>query len=150
VKRALALALIAAAGLCFALGVSLPLMTFEKLYFFSEDPSLLDLIASLYGAGDIALAIVVALVSIVFPICKMAAVATEALWPERPRGYAARLVPMLGKWSLMDVLLVAIVIAAAKTSGLAEAFSQPGLWFYAGSTVAISAAQALLARRSKD
>jgi paraquat-inducible protein A len=47
----------------------------------------------------------------------------------------------------MDVLLVAIVIAAAKTSGLAEAFSQPGLWFYAGSTLAVSAAQALLARR---
>jgi paraquat-inducible protein A len=146
-RRAAALALIAAAALFFVFGVSLPLMTFEKLYFFSEDPSLLDLVASLYGAGDLALAAVVALVSLVFPVFKMAAVATEALWPEQPRGFAARLVPMLGKWSLMDVLLVAIVIAAAKTSGLAQAFSQPGLWFYAGSTLAVSAAQALLARR---
>ncbi|MBB1250080.1 MULTISPECIES: paraquat-inducible protein A [unclassified Rhizobium] len=149
-RRAAALALIAAAALCFAFGVSLPLMTFEKLYFFTEDPSLLDLVASLYGAGDVALAIVVALVSLVFPLFKMAAVATEALWPERPRGLAARLVPMLGKWSLMDVLLVAIVIAAAKTSGLAEAFSRPGLWFYAGSTLAVSAAQWLLARRKTN
>jgi paraquat-inducible protein A len=148
-KRWAALALIVAAAVSFAFGVSLPLMTFEKLYFFSEDPSLLDLVASLIEAGDVFLALVVALVSLVFPVFKMAAVAAEALWPERPGGVAARLVPMLGKWSLMDVLLVAIVIAAAKTSGLAEAFSQPGLWFYAGSTLAVSAAQALLARRNK-
>lgn len=32
-------------------------------------------------------------------------------------------------------MLVAIVIFAAKTSGMAEAFTQPGLWFYAGSAV---------------
>lgn len=146
-RRAAALALTAAAALCFAFGVSLPLMTFEKLYFFSEDPSLIDLVVTLYNAGDLALAAVVALVSLVFPVFKMAAVATEALWPERSRGFAARFLPMLGKWSLMDVLLVAIVIAAAKTSGLAQAFSQPGLWFYASSTLAVSAAQALLARR---
>lgn len=146
--RRAAAALIAFAALCFALGVSLPLMTFEKLYFFSETPSLLGLVADLYSGGDHALAALVALVSLIFPVFKMAAVATEALWPERSLGFVARLVPMLGKWSLMDVLLVAIVIAAAKTSGLAEAFSQPGLWFYAGSTLAVSAAQALLARRN--
>jgi paraquat-inducible protein A len=148
-SRKAALALIVAAALCFVFGVSLPLMSFEKLYFFTENPSLLDLVASLHDGGDIALAAVVALVSIVFPLFKMAAVASEALWPERPNGLAARLVPMLGKWSLMDVLLVAIVIAAAKTSGLAQAFSEPGLWFYAGSTLAVSAAQALLSRRNK-
>lgn len=45
------------------------------------------------------------------------------------------LVPFLSKWSMMDVLLVAIVIFAAKTSGLAEAFTQPGLWFYAASSM---------------
>jgi paraquat-inducible protein A len=36
---------------------------------------------------------------------------------------------------MMDVLLVAIVVAAAKTTGLADAFTQPGLWCYATSTI---------------
>ncbi len=39
---------------------------------------------------------------------------------------------------MMDVLLVAIVIFATKTSGLAQAFTQPGLWFYAGSSLAVA------------
>ena len=33
------------------------------------------------------------------------------------------------------LLLVAIVIAAAKTTGLANAFTQPGLWCYAASAM---------------
>ena len=36
---------------------------------------------------------------------------------------------------MLDVLLVALVIFAAKTSGLAAAITQPGLWFFAASTV---------------
>ncbi|MGO7917473.1 paraquat-inducible protein A, partial [Rhizobium ruizarguesonis] len=46
-----------------------------------------------------------------------------------------RVVPHLSKWSMMDVLLVAIVIAAAKTTGLADAFTQPVLWCYAASSM---------------
>ena len=38
---------------------------------------------------------------------------------------------------------VAIVIFATKTSGLAQAFTQPGLWFYAGSSLAVVALSAL-------
>ena len=37
----------------------------------------------------------------------------------------------LSNWSMLDVVLVALVIFAAKTSGLATAFTQPGLWFFA-------------------
>ena len=36
---------------------------------------------------------------------------------------------------MMDVMLVALVIVAAKTSGMASAFTQPGLWFYAASAI---------------
>ena len=38
------------------------------------------------------------------------------------------------------VLLVALVVFAAKTSGLATAISQPGIWFYALSVVALAVA----------
>ena len=33
------------------------------------------------------------------------------------------------------IVLVALVIVAAKTSGMASAFTQPGLWFYAASAI---------------
>jgi paraquat-inducible protein A len=48
---------------------------------------------------------------------------------------------------MMDVLLVAIVVFAAKTSGLANAFSQPGLWFFALSAITVTLASIGLGRK---
>ncbi|WP_426238916.1 paraquat-inducible protein A [Pararhizobium sp. DWP1-1-3] len=121
-----------------ALGLVLPLVQFEKLVFFTETPSLLGIVSSLWGEGNQMLAIIVALFSIVFPFAKLVGIAFEATAPANGKaadGMVARLLPLLGKWSMMDVMLVALVIFAAKTSGMAEAFTQPGLWFYAGSAV---------------
>jgi paraquat-inducible protein A len=44
---------------------------------------------------------------------------------------------------------VAIVIFAAKSSGLAEAFTQPGLWFYATSSVLAGVLHHLLQRQGR-
>ncbi|MDX3929182.1 MAG: paraquat-inducible protein A [Shinella sp.] len=121
-----------------ALGLSLPLIRFEKLYFFSETPSLLGIVAALWEQQSYALAIVVGLFSVVFPIVKLAGMVFEAATAGSGSRFGralARLLPVLGKWSMMDVMLVALVVVAAKTSGIASAFSQPGLWFYAGSAV---------------
>ena len=134
----------------FALGLTLPLMTFEKLFFFEENPSLLGIVASLWES-NVALAVLVALVSILFPFAKMAAVTAEALTPPGTEsGWFARLVPFLTKWSMMDVMLVAIVITAAKTSGLANAFTEAGLWCYAGAALMTSVIQWMVARRAKE
>jgi paraquat-inducible protein A len=134
----------------FALGLTLPLMTFEKLFFFKEDPSLLGIVAVLWESNA-ALAILVVLFSIVFPFVKMAAVAAEALTPPGAESnWFAKLVPFLTKWSMMDVMLVAIVIAAAKTSGLADAFTEAGLWCYAGAALTTTAIQWMVAKRAKE
>ena len=127
-----------ASAFCLALGLVLPLVRFEKLYFFSETPSLIGIVTSLWSQGSPALALVIALLSIVFPIAKLIGIAVEATAPSaggRQDRAVARLLPILGKWSMMDVMLVALVIVAAKTSGMATDFTQPGLWFYAASAV---------------
>ena len=120
----------------FGLGISLPLMTFEKLWFFSETPSLLGIIADLWTGGEILLFLVVLSFSILFPLVKMFTVFQAVFERKRASGWAAA----LSKWSMMDVLLVAIVVFAAKTSGLANAFTQPGLWFFALSALTIAIA----------
>ena len=127
-----------ASAFSLALGLVLPLVRFEKLYFFSETPSLIGIVTSLWSQGSPALALVIALLSIAFPIAKLIGIAVEATAPSaggRQDRAVARLLPILGKWSMMDVMLVALVIVAAKTSGMATAFTQPGLWFYAASAV---------------
>lgn len=129
---------------CFVLGLILPLMTLERLYFLEATPSLVEVVSGLWNDGDKVLAAVVAAFSIVFPATKILTLHVAVIGGRRsgPLGVMAA----LGKWSMMDVMLVALVIFAAKTSGLATATTLPGLWFYASATI-FTAAAAGLARR---
>jgi paraquat-inducible protein A len=119
------------AAISFGLGISLPLVRLEKLYFFTETPSLIDVIAGLWVEGNVLLSLVIVLFSIIFPAAKLYSAFNSMLNERDLPGWIA----ILGKWSLMDVLLVAILIFAAKTSGFATAFAQPGIWFYMTSTL---------------
>ncbi|WP_187972529.1 paraquat-inducible protein A [Aquibium microcysteis] len=130
----------------FALGVTLPLIRVERLYFFTEEPSLAGMVAALWQGGDPLLATIIALFSIVFPAVKLmllhvashSGAAAHDRLPSWLRG--------LSNWSMMDVVLVALVIFAAKTSGLAAAFTKPGLWCFALSVILTVAVSALLRR----
>lgn len=128
------------ASVSFGLGISLPLMQFEKLYFFTETPSLISIIIDLWRGGEILLSLVVIAFSILFPIVKLFTAYQAIFLGERAKGWTAA----LAKWSMMDVLLVAIAVFAAKTSGLANAISQPGLWFFAISAIAVAVSVARL------
>ena len=130
-------------GVSFGLGISLPLMQFEKLFVFTETPSLISIIASLWSESEILLAIIVAAFSIVFPFLKMLTAFQSVLSGKQAKGWTAA----LAKWSMMDVLLVAIVVFAAKTSGMANAITQPGVWFFALSTISVAFASLGLRKR---
>lgn len=144
--RAILPLLLFAATIAFALGVTLPLIRIERFFLFSDEPSLVRLVAGLWTGGDPLLAVLIGLFSIGFPAVKLALLHVAAHGgPD-----AARAVPGwlrgLSNWSMLDVVLVALVIFAAKTSGLASAFTRPGLWFFAMSVVLTAAASALLRR----
>ncbi|MFB9947708.1 paraquat-inducible protein A [Rhizobium puerariae] len=127
--------LLVLAAVFLALGLVLPIIRFERLYFFSETPSLIELVGALFQTGDVGLALVVGLFSIVFPVFKLTGLAMQFSGLAGRAGLFSRVLPHLSRWSMMDVMLVAIVVFAAKSSGLAAAVSQPGLWFYAASAV---------------
>ena len=136
--------LLMASTFALALGVTLPIVRFERLVFFEDTPSLVEIVATLWAEGSMALALAVALFSIVFPLVKLGTIHAAAFGTARVPRWAGA----LSKWSMMDVVLVALVILAAKTSGLADAAAQVGLWFYAGSAVMGAAAAALVKRRA--
>lgn len=144
--RVLVALLLLSASFSFALGITLPILHMQKLYFFEETPSIVSLLVALWEEENYIIALAVLAFSVVFPLLKLMIVFIAAIAPQ------ARLVHspiikwagVLSKWSMMDVLLVALVITAAKTSGLADAFVQPGLWFYAASAIAGAIAAALL------
>lgn len=157
--RALSGLLLATAAFCLALGITLPLLEMERLFFLTDRPSLIDVIAGLWSNGDALLAAIIALASVVFPVAKIAALQfTLALSATPAKDHPAwarpmdRAVGFFTKWSMLDVMLVALAIFAARTSSLAAAVSQPGLWFFAGSALASAVAAHLVqrARRQLD
>lgn len=145
ISRSFRSALLLIAAISFGLGISLPLMRFEKLWLFSETPSLIEIISDLWTQNEVLLAGIILAFSIVFPIVK--------LWCAFQAVVGNKAVPVwataLSKWSMLDVLLVAIVVFAAKTSGLASAASQPGLWFFALSAVSVAMATIGTSKRGR-
>jgi paraquat-inducible protein A len=135
-----------AATFSLALGLVLPLISVERLFVFADEPSLLAIIAGLWTEGDRALSILIGMFSVAFPSLKLALLHLAAYggkpWAARIPGWFR----MLSNWSMLDVVLVALVIFAAKTSGLATAVTKPGLWFFGASAVLTAGASALARR----
>ncbi len=138
--------LLFAATFCFALGITLPLIEIDRLWLFSEHPSLIGIVAGLWQAGDIALSLLIACFSLALPGLKLLLLHLAAFNGSRLANRLAKRLHALARWSMLDVVLVAVVIFAAKTSGLATAISKPGLWFFAVSVVMTAAASSLAGR----
>jgi paraquat-inducible protein A len=129
-----------------ALGMTMPLMSVSRLYFFDENPSLLGVIGSLWSGGEWLLAGIVAIFSVILPITKLAVGQLAASQVPAAAHILHRWITILSKWSMLDVLLVALVIFGAKTSGLATAIAQPGLWFFTASAILSAVAAHLIVR----
>lgn len=133
-----------AASVSFALGITMPLVEIERLLVFSDEPSLLQMVTGLWRQGDLALAALIAAFSILTPSAKLLLLHIAAA--NGPGARAPAWLHGLSRWSMLDVVLVALVVFAAKTSGLATAITKPGLWFFAASVI-LTAAAARLADR---
>lgn len=131
----------------FALGLTQPLLRFERLYFLEDRPTLIEMIMELWRQGDMPLAFIVGLFSVGFPAVKILLIHVAAMTGGKSRSLA--LLSMVSKWSMLDVMLVALVLFAAKTSGLAAAAILPGLWFYAAATLSTAFAASLCTRSSR-
>jgi paraquat-inducible protein A len=140
--------LLLGASFSFALGITLPLLQIDRLYFFTETPSLIQITAALWTNGDIAIAIITALFSLIFPLAKLTVLHFAAFPSPEGQTTLPSWFSAIAKWSMLDVLVVALVIFAAKTSGLASAAARPGLWFFAISVVLTALASRMVARKN--
>lgn len=133
------------APICLTLGITMPLLKLEKLWLFEQTPSLTEVVTSLWTNQEGLLAIIIGAFSIAFPMIKLFGLYVLALTPKGTRSIKVqKWLSAISAWSMLDVMVVALVIFAAKTSGLAAAFSQIGLWFYVLATLLSAAASRLL------
>lgn len=111
----------------FPSAVTLPIMRIEEMGHSSEASIWSGALALLRG-GDLFVGTVVFLCSIVFPLLKLggliAVTAGRQSLQRRARRLSWRVVDLTGRWGMLDVLLVAVVVAWVKVGDLVDV--QPG------------------------
>lgn len=126
------------ADLSYLVGVTAPMMSIERFVVFSETFSLLSGTVQLFESGEVLLGVIVVAFSLIFPVWKLwtlhrvwRRVAAHNLQGDRRLGILVQ----LGRWSMLDVFLVAVIAAVVKLGGLVEVHVHGGLYFFALSVI---------------
>lgn len=125
--RTAALAL--AAIILYPLAITLPIITIEQ-FGYQSTQSILSGIATLYRGGYWFIATIVLLCSLVFPLAKLfglLVLSGGGLWMGHyHKAMTYHIVNWTGRWGMLDVLLVAVLVAAVKIGDLVEITAGPG------------------------
>jgi paraquat-inducible protein A len=121
------------AAVCLALGITLPIIKLTKFMFWTSEYSLISTVTMLIRDGQTFLGLVVLIFSIIFPIVKLAYLLLVSTLPAAElRRHAKRLkaIEWIGKWSMHDVLVLALTIFFLKSQGVYDAASLPAVYFF--------------------
>jgi paraquat-inducible protein A len=120
----------------FLVALTLPLMEIEKKILWkhwSNDYSVATGVKGLFDEKEYVLAFVLFFFSVVFPVVKF--VALSVIWmvrlPEAKRQKMLHWLGILGKWSMLDVMVVAILIVLVKLGPLAKVEARSGVYVFA-------------------
>ena len=133
----LSLAIIGA-SVCLALGVSLPIIKLTRYVFWSTEHSLLSTVNVLIRDGQHFLGLTVLAFSIVFPVFKLLYLLLVSTLPAseiRRQQKRLKALEWLGKWSMHDVLVLALTIFFIKSQGVYDAASLKGVYFFTAAVV---------------
>lgn len=126
------------ATIFFALGVILPVIRFTTVYVWSAEHSIVTIIWALYENGELFLCAVLFIFSILFPFLKLFYLLTLVTSPDLSPEFRRKSISTmewLGRYSMTDVMVLALMIFYVNSSGYTEAVVQPGVYFFAASAL---------------
>ena len=122
-----------------ALGLVLPILRVEKFIFWESGYSVITGVASLFDSREWLLGFVILLFSIVFPIAKLGVLVT--LWLGKlthdQRFALLRRLETVGRWSMLDVFAVGILVVAGKLGAVADVEARIGIYLF-GAAILLS------------
>jgi len=124
--------MIVLSGMLLYVGLSLPVMKVEKMIFWKNEYSVITGIIGLVHDREYFLAAVLFFFSVIFPTIKL--VMLGLLWQikfdEARRRRLLEWLGILGKWSMLDVFVVAILIVVMKLGPLANVEPKDGVYVF--------------------
>src|SRR6185369_16006722 len=155
-RNAAALLLILASFACLAPGLSRPALTLDispvlpflgKVPIYHQTRSILGTVRNLYDTGNLLVAGLILLFSVIVPCVKALAMLYALAFRRAPgRRFAHRFVSLIGKWSMADVFVMGIFLAylAAGSAAGVTAQLESGFWYFlAACLLSVASAQVL-------
>ncbi len=130
--------LIILATVFFALGIIMPTIRFTTVYVWTNEHSILTIIYALFENDEIFLCAVVFAVSVFFPFLKLFYLLTLITSHDMPADFRQKSIATmewLGRYSMTDVMVLALMIFYVNSSGYTEARVLPGVYFFAASAL---------------
>lgn len=124
--------------LLFIAGVSLPILTITKLLIVSNEVSILTGLLQLFEEQQYFIFIVIFLFSIVLPLLKLYYLyllsARKAVDNQKYSKYL-HLMHRYGRWSMLDVFVIAILIMTVKLGALAYVEIESGMFYFTAAVI---------------
>lgn len=118
--------------LSFALGISLPMLTISKLIVIRDSFSILTGLFDLVVSGQIVIFILVAAFSVVLPILKISTLylllSKKTSGPRQKK--ILHIMHEYGRWAMLDVMIVAILVVTIKLGAIASIQVHSGLYVF--------------------
>ena len=113
-------------------GLSLPLLHAQQMIFWNSSYSVWAGVKALWEVNELMLAAILFFFSIVFPVVKLLGLVIIWFWrlPEAGRSRLLHWLGLLGKWSMLDVFVVAILIVLVKLGPLARVEPRVGVYVF--------------------
>lgn len=136
-ERAILLGALAIASILLGAGLVAPLMTIRTLVFLRSSFSVVSGVYDLWADGKYLLFALISLFSIVVPLVKIGLLAAFLTDGGAKRLDLLRLVHDYGRWAMLDVLVVAILIVTVKLGAVASVEVHPGLYIFGAAVLLI-------------
>ncbi len=118
----------------YPIAMSLPVLSIER-FGVTHQTDIWNGAIGLLASGHVVVGLVVLICSIVVPLMKLFGLIALSVrtrrWHDHHRALTYRLIDAVGRWGMIDVLLVAGVVAAVKLGDLVSVDAGPGAVIYA-------------------
>jgi len=139
-NKAVLLLLLAIAALLLVIGLIAPIITFKKFIFIQNTFSILTACWNFIKQGQIFLFLVITIFSIVLPILKLSLLTMLVLNSSTITQNTKKVLELMhrfGRWSMLDVFVVAILVVVVKLGAIGDVEKHLGLYAYAGAAILI-------------
>lgn len=124
--------LLAALGF-FVAGIFRPFTSVTKLWLFENQISVFTGLITLWRASELFLFLILFVFTVMFPFVKINALLALWFWPRLDGEHAKKMfhfVSHMGKWSMLDVFVVAILVLTVRSGGVARIKVQDGFFLF--------------------